>query len=112
MPAHEFVLAFATKPQIALTEIERAIAAGVPPGVVLADAAYGDETAWREGITALGLPYRVGVPPATTVGASITGSSSRCLACRITKGAIGLDFITMPPCAGCLRLSDGPSPHA
>lgn len=62
-------VAFATKPQIALAQIERALAAGVPPGVVLADAAYGDETAWRDGITALGLPYMVGVRPATTVWA-------------------------------------------
>lgn len=60
---------FATKPQIALTQIERAVATGVPSGVVLADAAYGDETAWRDGITALGLPYLVGIRPATTVWA-------------------------------------------
>jgi SRSO17 transposase len=60
---------FATKPQIALTQIKRAVADGVPAGVVLADAAYGDETAWRDEITAIGLPYMVGVRPATTVWA-------------------------------------------
>lgn len=60
---------FATKPQIALAQLRRAVAAGVPPGVVLADAAYGDETAWRDGITTLGLPYMVGIRPATTVWA-------------------------------------------
>lgn len=60
-------VAFATKPQIALAQIESALAAGVPPGVVLADAAYGDVTAWRDRLTALGLPYMVGIRPATTV---------------------------------------------
>lgn len=34
-------VAFASKPQIALEQIAAALAAGVPPGVVLADAAYG-----------------------------------------------------------------------
>ena len=38
-------------------------------GVVLADAAYGDETALRDSVTALGLPYVVGIRPATTVWA-------------------------------------------
>lgn len=60
---------FATKPEIALAQMSAAVAAGVPPGVVLADAAYGDETAFRDGITALGLPYVLGVRPATTVWA-------------------------------------------
>ncbi|CAN5154525.1 hypothetical protein BH24PSE2_BH24PSE2_17070 [soil metagenome] len=41
--------------------------AGYPRGTVLADAAYGDETAWREALTAHGLQYAVGVRPATTV---------------------------------------------
>lgn len=62
-------VAFATKPQIALAQIKAAVAAGVPLGVVLADAAYGDETGWRDAITALGLPYVVGIRPATTVWA-------------------------------------------
>lgn len=62
-------MVFATKPQIALAQIKASVAAGVPPGVVLADAAYGDETHWRDEITALGLPYMVGIRPATTVWA-------------------------------------------
>jgi SRSO17 transposase len=60
---------FVTKPQIALTQIKHAVADGVPAGVVLADAAYGDETAWRDEITVLGLSYMVGIRPATTVWA-------------------------------------------
>lgn len=61
---------FATKPQIALAQIKQAVADEVPAGVVLADAAYGDETAWRDEITTLGLPYMVGIRPATTVWAN------------------------------------------
>jgi SRSO17 transposase len=62
-------LGFATKPEIALAQIRQALAQGVPMGVVLADAAYGDETAFRDGITAMGLPYAVGIRPGTTVWA-------------------------------------------
>ncbi len=62
-------IAFATKPEIALEQLRCARAAGTPPGVVLADAAYGDETAFRDGITELGMLYAVGIRPATTVWA-------------------------------------------
>ena len=61
--------AFATKPEIALAQMRQAVAAGVPMGVVLADAGYGDETAFRDGITELGMLYAVGIRPATTVWA-------------------------------------------
>jgi len=54
-------LRFATKPQIALAQIRAAQADGIPPGVVLADAGYGVDTAFRDGITALGLTYVVGI---------------------------------------------------
>ncbi len=59
--------AFATKPEIALEQLRAAIVAKVPPGVVLADAAYGDETAFRDAVTEMGLLYAVGIRPATTV---------------------------------------------
>jgi len=62
-------LEFATKPQIALKQMRDAIASGVPPGVALADAGYGDETAFRDGITELGMLYAVGIRPGTTVWA-------------------------------------------
>ena len=52
---------FATKPQIALAQIATAQADGIPPGVVLADAGYGADTDFRDGITALGLTYVVGI---------------------------------------------------
>lgn len=66
VPEH---LMFATKPEIALEQLRSAVEAGVQPGVVLADAGYGDETAFRDGITELGLLYAVGIRPGTTVWA-------------------------------------------
>lgn len=62
-------LVFATKPEIALEQLRGAVESGVPPGVVLADAGYGDETAFRDGMTELGLLYAVGIRPGTTVWA-------------------------------------------
>lgn len=55
-------LDFQTKPQIALAQLEAAIDARVPRGVVLADAGYGSDRAFRAGVTTLGLTYVVGVP--------------------------------------------------
>ncbi|MDP2024973.1 IS701 family transposase [Sulfuriferula sp.] len=60
-------IVFATKPEIALAQMRQAIAAGMTMGIVLADARYGDETAFRDGITELGMRYAVGIRPATTV---------------------------------------------
>jgi SRSO17 transposase len=54
-------LTFRTKPQIALEQIRRALAEGLPPGVVLGDAAYGVETDFRTALTALSLSYVLGV---------------------------------------------------
>jgi SRSO17 transposase len=45
---------FKTKPQIALDQILAAQADGVPQGVVLADAGYGINTAFRTELTEMG----------------------------------------------------------
>jgi SRSO17 transposase len=58
---------FQTKPEIALDQIRAAVAAQVARGVVLADAAYGINTEFRNGLTELGLPYVVGVQGSMTV---------------------------------------------
>src|SRR5258706_4296269 len=51
-----------TKPEIALAEIDRAIAAGVRFGCVLADAGYGLNAPFRQGLTARKLALAVGIP--------------------------------------------------
>ena len=52
---------FETKPRIALDQIRAAHAAGVAPGIVLADAGYGGDQKFRAGVSALGLSYVVGI---------------------------------------------------
>lgn len=58
---------FRTKPQIALRQIQRAASAGLDLGVIGADAAFGDDTDFRDGLTALDLRYCVGIREQTTV---------------------------------------------
>lgn len=60
-------IAFETKPAIALAQIRQARRDEVPPAPVLADAAYGDDTRFREAITGLDLDYVVGVRELTSV---------------------------------------------
>src|SRR6266542_3583385 len=48
-----------TKPEIALAEIDRVIAAGVRFGCVLADAGYGLSAPFRQGLTVRGLAWAV-----------------------------------------------------
>jgi SRSO17 transposase len=58
---------FQTKPEIALDQIRAAVEADVPRGVVLADAAYGINTEFRDALTDLKLQYVVGVQSSLTV---------------------------------------------
>ena len=58
---------FQTKPDIALDQIRAAVAANLDRGVVLADAAYGINTEFRDGLTKLNLQYVVGVQSSMTV---------------------------------------------
>jgi SRSO17 transposase len=51
-----------TKPEIALAEIDRVIAAGIQFGTVLADAGYGLSAPFRHGLSARGLAWAVGIP--------------------------------------------------
>lgn len=58
---------FRSKPQIALSQIAAALAEGVAPGTVLADAGYGNDSGFRAGISELRLDYVVGVNGTTAV---------------------------------------------
>jgi SRSO17 transposase len=58
---------FKTKPEIALDQIRAALAVGVAPGVLLTDAGYGVDGAFRSGVTAMGLTYAVGVQSTLSV---------------------------------------------
>jgi SRSO17 transposase len=52
---------FQTKPAIALEQIRAAVDRGIPTAPVLADAGYGTDTQFREGLSELGLLYVVGI---------------------------------------------------
>jgi SRSO17 transposase len=67
-------IGFETKPEIALDQLRWAREAGLPPGVVLLDAGYGNNSNLRAEITALvGLTYVAGILSNTTVWAPGTG---------------------------------------
>jgi SRSO17 transposase len=54
-------VSFLTKPELALQLIRRALADGIPRGVVLADKAFGASEDFRDGLDELQLSYAVGV---------------------------------------------------
>lgn len=58
---------FATKPELALRLLRRAVDDKVPPGLVLADQAYGASREFRQEIRDLGLHYAVAVDDRTVV---------------------------------------------
>ena len=58
---------FQTKLRIAIDQIRQALADGVEPGVVLADAAYGNDSEFRDEVEGLGLRYIVNIQATTTV---------------------------------------------
>jgi len=58
---------FQTKPGIALQQIRTALDREIPVAPVLADAAYGNDTRFRDGITELGLPYVLGIQSSASV---------------------------------------------
>jgi SRSO17 transposase len=60
-------ISFQTKPGIALDQIRAAAARQIPSAPVLADAGYGNDTKFREGITEAGLLYVVGVQSSLSV---------------------------------------------
>ena len=53
---------YRTKPEIALAEIDRVRGGGARFGCVLADAGYGMSASFRQGLSARGLTWAVGIP--------------------------------------------------
>src|SRR3954452_23399228 len=66
-------IGFETKTAIALGQLRQARANGVPVGIVLGDAGYGDETAFRVGVAELDLRYLLVVRAGTSVWPPGTG---------------------------------------
>jgi SRSO17 transposase len=64
---------FQTMPDMALDHVCGLVNQDVPRAVVLADAAYGNDSTFREGIKALGLSYAVGIQSSTALWAPGTG---------------------------------------
>ena len=58
---------FQTKPEIALAQIRRARERGIPQGIVLADAGYGNDTGFRTALTKMELGYVMGIMSTVTV---------------------------------------------
>ena len=91
---------FKTKPQIALDQIRAAHAEGVAPGIVLADAGYGANSDFRAGVSALNLPYVVGIqstpsvwPPGSAFASQAVEwprpTPLQCVARRRTQACLG-----------------------
>jgi hypothetical protein len=104
---------FKTKPELALDMVRGAVAAGLPLGVVLGDAAYGTSSNFRLEVRRLGLHYSLATSPQTKVfeigdvvnrgGASISvrdlafklkskGKFRRCIWREGTKGDLSARF--------------------
>jgi SRSO17 transposase len=66
-------IGFKTKHEIALEQLRWACTAGLPRGVALLDAGFGNNSKLRADITALELPYVAGILSNTTVWAPGTG---------------------------------------
>ena len=60
-------IAFQTKPQIALAQMQALLADGAPRHPVLADAGYGTDAGFRDALTRMGLTYVVGVTSSLVV---------------------------------------------
>ena len=60
-------ISFRTKREIALQQIRTALDREIPTAPVLTDAAYGNDTGFRDGITELGLLYVVGIQSSVSV---------------------------------------------
>lgn len=90
MPPH---LTFRTKIEMAIDQIRHAVAAGLPRGIVLADAAYGGARRFRDALRDLALSYALGIESNTTVVPVIApghaAASDRSV--KVQAGAVRVD---------------------
>jgi SRSO17 transposase len=77
------VVQFATKPELGLQMIRRALDSGLPRGAVLADAAYGGAKEFRAELRRLGLDYAVAVNSTTNVRLLDRKGACREQACQL-----------------------------
>lgn len=85
---------FTTKPKMALQQIEWAVEAGLPRGVVLMDGAYGSDLSFRKRMTELDLTYSVAVRGRTLVAKS-TPDAEPLGAAALAKGLPQRDWRTI-----------------
>jgi SRSO17 transposase len=81
---------FKTKPELALEMIGRAIDDGIVGDIVLADAAYGTSTSFREGLRAHGLDFAVAITAST--GVWLLDAAERRHGAPIGVQALGIDL--------------------
>jgi SRSO17 transposase len=92
VPPH---LTFRTKIEMAIDQIRHAVAAGLPRGIVLADAAYGGARSFRDALRDLALSYALGIESNTTVVPVIApghaAASDRSV--KVQAGAVRVDVL-------------------
>ena len=92
VPPH---LTFRTKIEMAIDQIRYAVAAGLPRGIVLADAAYGGARTFRDALRDLALSYALGIESNTTVVPVIApghaAASDRSV--KVQAGAVRVDVL-------------------
>src|SRR6476620_4897034 len=93
VPPH---LTFRTKIEMAIDQIRHAVVAGLPRGIVLADAAYGGARSFRDALRDLALSYALGIESNTTVvpAAGAAGpATARDRAAKVQAGAVRVDVL-------------------
>ena len=92
VPPH---LTFRTKIEMAIDQIRHAVAAGLPRGIVLADAAYGGARRFRDALRDLALSYALGIESNTTVVPAATAdpANGRTRSVKVQAGAVRVDVL-------------------
>ena len=88
---------FQTKPDMALDHIRGLVNEDVPRAVVLADAAYGNDSTFREGLEALGLSYAVGIQSSTCGCSQVSARTTACGGTCLCQGRAPSDQSHSPP---------------